>query len=474
MWEDHLQENPRFLRTAPARAAGLNRAVGFPLRRRSDDQISGVMVFLSKEQDAPDGELVATMDTLAGQLTQFTERCGAEAGLRASQARFTAFIENAPALAYIKDEQGRMLYGNETLLRTFGLRREQWLGRTDADFWPEHTPAIRENDRLVLAGEGAVELTEAVPLPDGRMAHWLSYKFPLRDEETGGKLLAGMSVDITARQEAEDFRRAKEEAERTNQAKSQFLSRASHELRTPLNAILGFGQLLQTSPLMDQDSEALEHILKAGRHLLVLVDEMLDVSRAESGELQLIFARVDAVKVARECVRLVARLADERGIVCEVLAAGVEPTPVFWCDEQRLRQVLLNLLSNAIKYNREGGRVLVSFELAGDAGLRLQVSDTDPGITPADLGRLFVPFERLDQKAGGAKGTGLGLVVSRRMTEAMGGTLGVRSQVGEGSTFWVEFPLNADQENTDLNLHLDADLVAMLDLDVSPSSVLAK
>jgi PAS domain S-box-containing protein len=440
LWEQDIQQRPSPERAHHGLPAGLHRAFAFPLRTSSrDDRVSGAMVFLSKEQDAPSGELIAAMDTLAGQIAQFAERCRAEAGLRASQARFTAFIENAPVLAYIKDAEGHMVYGNQTLRRTFNIRPEDWPGKTDADFWPGATPLIRENDRKVLAGRTALELNESLALPNGMMSHWLSYKFPLHDEATGRLLLAGMSIDITARQEAEDNRRAKLEAERANRAKSEFLSRVSHELRTPLNAILGFGQLLQVSALPAADAESTEYILKAARHLLALVDDVLDLSRADSGELQLAIDNVDVRTVSLESVHLMTRQMADCHLTCEVI--GFENDPTAWCDEQRLRQILLNLVSNAIKYNREGGQVLVQCACLPGDRLRLSVRDTGRGLTPLEIKKLFVPFERLDQQNGKIKGIGLGLAVSRRMAEAMQGSLGVESELGRGSTFFVELPM---------------------------------
>ena len=213
----------------------------------------------------------------------------------------------------------------------------------------------------------------------------------------------------------------------------------SHELRTPLNAILGFGQVLEFSKLQGQDATALRYILQGGQHLLSLVDEVLDLSRAETGDLHLVLGEVDAEAVARECVGLLARLAAARGITCAVENPGGPAR--LRCDEQRLRQTLLNLLSNAIKYNREGGQVLVRFQQTSAGRLRLNVVDTGPGIAPEGLARLFVPFERLNYESGEVEGTGLGLVVSRRIAEAMDGVVGVESEVGRGSTFYIELPL---------------------------------
>ena len=247
--------------------------------------------------------------------------------------------------------------------------------------------------------------------------------------------------DITDRKQAEENLRAKEEAERTNKEKSKFLSRMSHELRTPLNAILGFGQVLKFSDLKEQDAVALGYILKGGQHLLSLIDEVLDLSRVESGEMRLELSSVDAVALTKECTNLLARLMAARHLRCTVKNP---PGPaLLWCDRQRLRQMLLNLLANAIKYNRERGKITVSFEPVAGGRLRLNVTDTGPGIASEDIARLFVPFERLEHESGEVAGTGLGLVVSRRIAEAMDGAVDVTSEVGRGSTFWVELPLAA-------------------------------
>ncbi len=227
-------------------------------------------------------------------------------------------------------------------------------------------------------------------------------------------------------------------AEKANAAKSLFLSRISHELRTPLNAILGFGQLLKMSRLDEQEAASVGYILEGGRHLLSLVDEVLDLSRVEAGELRLAPSQVNVGELARRCLDLVARLAQARQITCRVESGCF--SAILWCDEPRLRQVLLNLVSNAIKYNREGGEVVVACESMPGSRLRVKVSDTGLGLSAEEIGRLFVPFERLTQAYGAVEGTGLGLVVSRRVAEAMGGSLRLESEVGRGSTFWIELP----------------------------------
>jgi len=213
----------------------------------------------------------------------------------------------------------------------------------------------------------------------------------------------------------------------------------SHELRTPLNAILGFAQLLELEAQGPADRESVEQILKGGRHLLGLINEILDIARIEAGQLPL---SPEPVRVgdAVQCVLDLARpLATGRGI--ELLTAGAAlHAQHVWADAQRLQQVLLNLVSNGIKYNREGGKLTVACDAAHEGRLRISVTDTGAGFPPAFRERLFQPFDRLDAEQRGVEGTGLGLALSKRLVEAMGGAIGVESVPGEGSTFWVEFP----------------------------------
>ena len=249
-------------------------------------------------------------------------------------------------------------------------------------------------------------------------------------------LLAGVFYALS--RENAERRRAEIEAARANAAKSEFLSRMSHELRTPLNAILGFAQLLEMDDLAPHQRENVAPILTGGHHLLKLINEVLDISRIESGRIQLSPEPVPVQEVLRETLDLVRPLAADAHV--EVREEPFEERHVA-ADRQRLKQVLLNLLSNAVKYNRSGGTVTVSCGESGTGRLRISVIDTGPGISPEMRERLFVPFDRLGAERQGIEGTGLGLVLSRRLVEAMGGTLGVDSAVGQGSTFWVDLAL---------------------------------
>lgn len=234
---------------------------------------------------------------------------------------------------------------------------------------------------------------------------------------------------------------AKQEADRANRAKSDFLSRMSHDLRTPLNAILGFAQLLELDMLNPEHLESIGQIRRGGAHLLGLINEVLDIARIESGHLSLSPEPVLIGEIVQNVVDLTRPLAAQRNIVVEDDAAGVCGGRHLLADRQRLTQILLNLLSNAVKYNRDGGRVRLTCEDAPDGRLRITVSDTGAGIRPEKLQLLFQPFERLGAEQTSIEGTGLGLVLSKGLAEAMGGTLGVESEVDRGSTFWVELAL---------------------------------
>ena len=253
-----------------------------------------------------------------------------------------------------------------------------------------------------------------------------------------GRLYARVvSTNTELETEVVERRRAEAQADTANRAKSEFLSRMSHELRTPLNAILGFGQLLEMGGDGDaaRRRESVQHILKAGRHLLSLINEVLDIARIEAGKLSLSLEPVLASEVISASLDLVRPQAAGHAVR---LPTAVAADAFVMADRQRLQQVLLNLLSNAVKYNREAGEVFVSCQPAGPGRVRIAVRDTGHGIAPDMLQRVFTPFDRLDAERSTIEGTGLGLALSKRLVEVMGGFLTVESRLGEGTTFSVE------------------------------------
>ncbi|HEY4333615.1 MAG TPA: ATP-binding protein, partial [Ilumatobacteraceae bacterium] len=261
------------------------------------------------------------------------------------------------------------------------------------------------------------------------------YALALVDERT-----ADLRSALAERSALEAGQRlARQEAEAASHAKSEFLSRMSHELRTPLNGVLGFAQLMQMDQLTEGQQDSLSQILKGGWHLLGLINEVLDITKIETGNTSLSPEPVLACKVIEESVDLIRSLADQIGI--HLITDSLPGCDVhIYADRQRVKQILLNLLSNAVKYNRAGGSVAINCKTV-DEQLLINVVDTGPGIHEESLSLLFVPFERLGAEHGDVEGTGIGLALSQRLADAMSGTLTVDTAIGRGSTFTLTLPI---------------------------------
>jgi PAS domain S-box-containing protein len=393
----------------------------------------------------PDGVTFA----VGGVSTDITERTRVEADLRRSEVFLDSIIENIPNMVFVKEADDlRFVRFNRAGEELLGQRREDLLGRNDHDLFPEgQADAFVQADREVLERGVLRDIAEEeIDTVHGqRILH--TRKIPVLGDDGEPRYLLGISEDITDRRSTDDaLRAAKEEAEAANHAKSEFLSRMSHELRTPLNSILGFAQLLELDELNNDQDEAVGQILKGGRHLLDLINEILDISRIEAGAITLSLEPVALDLMIRECLDLVRPQARDRDI--ELVNADGHHRHVH-ADRQRLRQVLLNLLSNAVKFNRDGGTITVTCNHREDEA-EILVTDTGPGIRPELLDRLFTPFDRLDAESSGIQGTGLGLVLSRRLVEAMGGTISVESTPGEGSTFSFVLPVGISEIDADV------------------------
>jgi signal transduction histidine kinase/ActR/RegA family two-component response regulator len=353
----------------------------------------------------------------------------------------------------VADMQGKFILLNPAAQQILSARS---FGGDAADQWPRQHGlfmpdmiTLYPSDELpffrAIRGE-SVDGAEIFIRPAGATEiKWVSVTArPLR--EAGGDIRGSVVVirDITASKHvAAALELAKKEAESANHAKSEFLSRMSHELRTPLNSILGFAQLLELQNLGDQGSDNVYHILKGGYHLLDLINEILDLARIESGRLAISLEPVRMREALKDALDLIRPLAADKNV-------SINPDIALRCDHhvradhQRLKQVLLNLLSNAIKFNRAGGSVLLSCEETEHSKLRIEVLDTGPGISAENQRKIFTPFERLGADGTEAGGTGLGLALSRRLIEAMGGTIGVESSVGFGSRFFIELAMVDD------------------------------
>jgi signal transduction histidine kinase/CheY-like chemotaxis protein len=246
-------------------------------------------------------------------------------------------------------------------------------------------------------------------------------------------LLATRAAELTA---------ARDAAMKATQAKNTFLSSTSHELRTPLNSVLGFAQLLQLSQLSAEDSDGVERILGAGRHLLALINELIDIARIESGDLSLSLEPVTIRPLITEASQLMAPIAAERSI--RIIQDCAHPALAVHADRQRVSQVLVNLISNAVKYNHRGGSITISCGEDGTGRAIIVVSDTGPGLSPENIERIFIPFERVGAEQTAVEGTGIGLPLARSLTEAMRGQLTVSSVLGQGAAFTVSLPRAPD------------------------------
>lgn len=315
----------------------------------------------------------------------------------------------------------------------------EWLAAVHPDDQPGAQAALEE----ALARTGRMAARYRFLKPGGEQT-WLEVTASVRRAEDGGPgLVTGTCRDVTAQVRNEELLREKEAAERASRAKSEVVSRVSHELRTPLNAILGLAQLmaLDDASLTASQRTRVAGIGAAGRHLLHLVNDMLDLARLEQGPRAPMSERVDVLEQVRQAMAMVQPLAAARQVRLEPPAPALGPGWA-WADERALQQLLINLLSNAIKYNREAGRVWVEWRPArgGDGAHRLAVCDEGPGLTAAQQAQLFQPFNRLGAERRGVEGSGLGLVIARKLAETMQGGLDVESREGEGCRFWLSLP----------------------------------
>jgi len=388
-------------------------------------------------------------DQVQGAVATFfdiTERVHMQQALRQGEVRIAGLVDAVNDGVVTVDADERVVLFNRAAERLFGVPSGNAIG----------SPVNRFIHKLPI-GDDASRWKTGVRDLTGRRAN--GEEFPLeaslsRVDSDRGTLVTAVLRDVTDLHLARAERQAREALEASNRAKTEFLSRMSHELRTPLNAVLGFAQLLRLDSSQRtslQQLERIQHIENAGAHLLALVNDVLDLSRVESGNLTVSIEAVDVRSAFEDAMSMVVPLASAGGV--DMAIAGVDegfedPEVAVLADRVRLRQVLVNLLSNAVKYNRQGGRVQVRWQVRADR-CAMSVTDNGLGMTPDKLQRLFEPFNRLGAENSKVEGTGIGLVLSRRLAESMGGELRVDSSQ-HGTVAWLTLPCSiAAQEPPD-------------------------
>ncbi len=429
--EKHLADMKRFMSTGETNV--LNRRIEVPAMHADGHEMLVELAITAIPVDGP--------PVFTAYLRDLTEQRRNERALEQSHALLRAVIEGTEDAVFAKDLEGRYQLINPAGARFLGASPAEVVGHRDEEFFSaENAASTVASDRAVIAAEESQTYEDSNEI-DGEVRTFLSTKGPYRDG--AGKVIGivGISREITERKRYEEaLTVAKNEAETANRAKSEFLSRMSHELRTPLNSILGFSQLLDRDDLSPTYRERVGYIYRAGRHLLELIDEVLDISRIEAGHIELSLQPVRMKEALGEACGIMQPLADARHIRI-VLPNETSCASSAMADRQRLKQVLLNLLGNAVKYNRDGGSVILNCEEKAGGRIRVSVTDSGSGIAPEKQSRLFQPFDRLGAEHTSVQGTGLGLALSKRLTEAMSGTIGFVSDTS-GSTFWIEIPLS--------------------------------
>ncbi len=353
------------------------------------------------------------------------------------EKRFQAMMQTAPIGIFMTDAAGNCTYTNSAWQDLYGMTLMQSLGEGwSGNLHPDDRQMVRSHWMAAVQAVQAFELEFRIRCADGTLRRVAARSSPVMRADGALSGHVGTVVDLTQQRELEAARQAQAVAEEAGRRQLAFMSRVSHELRTPLNAILGFGQLLQHNPVLaDARAQAhVGHVVHAGRHMLALVDDLLELQRLQQGGLQPKVARLEVGAMLEGCADMLRPLAQTAGVSIEVvLTVPIE----LHTDERCLRQILLNLGSNAVKYAGRAAHVVLSASIEGDT-VRLGVADNGQGMTAEQVQRLFSPFERLGQDVTGVPGSGLGLVITRQLAQLLGGEVRLSSSPGKGTVATLE------------------------------------
>jgi PAS domain S-box-containing protein len=431
-----------------ARAVGLGREV---LGQRKDGSSFPLEIVLSEMTLGGKRYFTGILRDVTTRHEVAAEQRKLDQKLRDQQYYTRSLIESNVDALMTTDHLGIISDVNKQMETLTGCTRDELIG---APFKRCFTDPDRAEDgiRQVLIDKKIMDYELTARSRDGRetVVSYNATTFYDRDRRLQGVFAAARDIterkrmDLILQQKSVDLESATSAAEKASRAKSDFLSSMSHELRTPLGAILGFAQLMEseTPPPTPAQKRSVDEILKAGWYLLELINEILDLALIESGKLSLSMEPNSLAEVMNECRALTEPQAALRGI--RMTFPPVETSYFVNADRTRLKQILVNLLSNAIKYNKAGGTVAVNYLPGAEGRVRIGIEDTGEGLTPGKMAQLFQPFNRLGKELGAVEGTGIGLVVCKRLIDAMAGVMGVESTPGQGSLFWIELSLTAE------------------------------
>jgi PAS domain S-box-containing protein len=405
---------------------------------------------LRDDQNSIIGYLLIGTDNTARKQVE-NERTKLDQRLRDQQFYTRSLIESNIDAIMTTDPSGIITDVNNQMEALSGCSRDELIGVPFKNYFTDPEQAEAAITRVL--NENKVTDFELTARAKGGKETVVSYNASIFYDHDGilqGVFFAARDVterkrvDLVLQENTLELQKAKAIAEKANLAKSDFLSSMSHELRSPLNAILGFAQLMDsdTPPPTPSQKGSIDQILHAGWYLLELINEILDLAVVESGRLSISLEPVSLPDVMTECQAMIEPQAQKRGI--RITYPHFDRPCYIKADHTRVKQVLINLLSNAIKYNQSGGSVMVDCELTPSGRVRISVKDSGAGLSPENMAQLFQPFNRLGQETGGEEGTGIGLVVSKRLVELMHGMIGVESTVGTGSLFWIELLAEED------------------------------
>ena len=387
--------------------------------------------------------------------TDISQEKELEKSLRESETKHRLLFSGMTQGVVYQNADGSIISANSAAENILSLSLDQMQGKTSLDprwkavdtdgndFTGDTHPAMV----ALRTGESVLGVLMGVHIPDQENYRWISIDAVpqfIDGEDKPYQVFTTFS-DVTKQRESEvALLKAKEDADKANHAKSEFLSSMSHELRTPLNAILGFTQLMQfnpKTPLTAAQKDSTDQVIKGGNHLLELIDQVLELAKIEAGKMSVSIEPVAIRELLDECIAMVETLAQKRDISININTDDCPDVEVD-ADHTRFKQVLLNLLSNAVKYNSKGGSISVTTRIESDDTCHIAVADTGPGIAKDQQEGIFQPFNRLGHETSGIEGTGIGLVITRELMHLMKGEVGFESEVGKGSTFWVEMPLS--------------------------------